>query len=85
VADALAILGRIASLTAGIENISAPLAAALALAAAALFVRKAWYTRAMEAFAASPFYVQAAAMTLVVAAIQLLGGRGNAPFVYSRF
>jgi len=85
VADALAILGRIASLTAGFENISGPLAAALALAAAALFVRKAWYTRAMEAFAASPFYVQAVALTLVAAAIQLLGGRGNAPFVYSRF
>ncbi len=39
----------------------------------------------MEAFAASPFYVHAAALALVAVAIQLLGGRGNAPFVYSRF
>jgi hypothetical protein len=39
----------------------------------------------MEVFAGSPFYVQAVALTVVAAAIQLLGGRGNAPFVYSRF
>jgi D-alanyl-lipoteichoic acid acyltransferase DltB (MBOAT superfamily) len=84
-AGALAILGRIASLTAGFENISGPLAAVLLLAAAALFVRQAWYARAMEAFAESPLYVQAAALALVVAAIQLMGGRGSAPFVYSRF
>jgi hypothetical protein len=55
------------------------------LAAAALFVKKAWYARAMEGFAQSPFYVHAAAMVLVAVAIQLLGGRGSAPFVYSRF
>ena len=38
--DALAILGRIASLTAGFENVSGQLAAALLLAAAALFLRQ---------------------------------------------
>ena len=32
-----------------------------------------------------PFYAQAAAMAMVVAAIQSLMGRGAAPFVYSRF
>jgi D-alanyl-lipoteichoic acid acyltransferase DltB (MBOAT superfamily) len=83
--DALAILGRIASLTAGFENVSGQLAAALLLAAAALFLRKAWYTRVMETFAQSPFYVQAAALALVVVALQVVGGRGNVPFVYSRF
>ena len=83
--DALAILGRIASLTAGWENITPLIAAVLLLAAAALFVRKAWYARAMEAFAQSPFYVHAAVLLLVAMAIQFLGGRGNAPFVYSRF
>ena len=82
---ALAILGRIASLTAGFENVSGQLAAALLLAAAALFLRKAWYTRVMETFAQSPFYVQAAALALVVVALQVVGGRGNVPFVYSRF
>ena len=83
--EALAILGRIASLTAGFENISGLLAAVLLLAAAALFLRPAWYAWSMEAFAQSPFYVQAAALALVAVTIQLLGGRGNVPFVYSRF
>ena len=57
----------------------------LALAAATLFVPKEWYERAMNRFAASPFYVHAVALLAVVAAIQLLGGRGNVAFVYSRF
>jgi hypothetical protein len=39
----------------------------------------------MGTFAASPFYVHAAALLVVAAAIQLLGGRGNVAFVYSRF
>jgi D-alanyl-lipoteichoic acid acyltransferase DltB (MBOAT superfamily) len=84
-AEALAILERIASLTAGFENISGRLAAVLLLAAGALFLRQAWYTRTMEAFEQSPFYVQAVALALVVVTIQLVGGGGNAPFVYSRF
>ncbi len=53
--------------------------------AAALFVKKAWYATIMETFAQSPFYVHAGAMVMVAVAIQLLGGRGDAPFVYSRF
>jgi alginate O-acetyltransferase complex protein AlgI len=85
VSGALEILGRIASLTAGFENVPASLAATLVLSAAALFIGKTWYGRAMEGFAAAPFYVHAAALVLVAAAIQLLGGHGAAPFVYSRF
>jgi len=84
-ADALAILGRIGSMTVGLENVSPLIAAALLLAAGAMFVRKQWYARAMEVFADRPFYVHAAALLLVAVAIQFLGGRGNAPFVYSRF
>jgi hypothetical protein len=59
--------------------------AVLALSAALLFTPKHWYTRAMDVFAESPFYVHAAALLVVAAAIQLLGGRGNVAFVYSRF
>jgi D-alanyl-lipoteichoic acid acyltransferase DltB (MBOAT superfamily) len=84
-ADALAMLGRIGSLSIGLENVTALLALVLLLAAVALFVKKAWYAAAMESFAESPFYVHAAALMLVAVAIQLLGGRGSAPFVYSRF
>ena len=85
VADAMALLGRIGSLTVGLENITAAISTVLRLAAAALFVRTRWYTRAMEGFAGSPFYVHAAVLLLLVVAIQLLGGRAAAPFVYSRF
>ncbi len=83
--DALAILGRIGSLSAGIANVSVPLAAVLLLSAVALFLRKTWYARAMEAFADRPFYVHAAGLLLVAIMIELLGGRASAPFVYSRF
>ena len=79
------ILGRIASLSVGFENVTWRFAAILAAAALSLFARKQWYGRAMEAFAACPFYVHAAALLLVAVAIQFLGGRGGAPFVYSRF
>jgi D-alanyl-lipoteichoic acid acyltransferase DltB (MBOAT superfamily) len=79
------ILQRIGSLTVGLESFSPLLAAVLALAAATLFIPKEWHKRAMDGFAASPFYVHAVALLAVAAAIQLLGGRGNVAFVYSRF
>jgi hypothetical protein len=53
--------------------------------AASMFVGKNGYARPMETFAAAPFYVHAAALVLVSVGLQLLGGHGSAPFVYSRF
>lgn len=85
VTDAMAMLGRIASLSIGFENVTALFAMVLLLSAATLFAKKVWYAQAMESFAQCPFYVHAAAMFLVAVAIQYLGGRGGAPFVYSRF
>ncbi len=84
-ADAWALCRRIASLTVGFENIAPAFAIAMLLAAAALFLSKDFYGRALNAFAQCPFYVHAAALAAVALAIQFLGGRGNAPFVYSRF
>jgi alginate O-acetyltransferase complex protein AlgI len=84
-ANAWAVLSRIGSLTAGWENLSVPLAATILLAAAVLLVGKEWGLRAMEKFAAAPFYVHALALVAVTIALQKLGGRGSAPFVYSRF
>ena len=83
--DALTLLNRIASLTTGIENVSWPLAGVLLIAAASMFIGKKLYSQTMELFANSPFYVHAAALALVAIALQLLGGHGSAPFVYSRF
>jgi D-alanyl-lipoteichoic acid acyltransferase DltB (MBOAT superfamily) len=83
--DALTLLNRIASLTTGIENVSWPLAGVLLVAAASMFTGKKLYSQTMDLFANSPFYVHAAALALVAVALQLLGGRGSTPFVYSRF
>jgi hypothetical protein len=83
--NAFAILGRIGSLSVGFENISLTLLAALAIGAATFAVRKQWYAWVEDRFARSPFWVQAAALLGLALAIRLLGGRGNVPFVYSRF
>ena len=85
VSNAMTILARIGSLTGGVANVSAWIAAVLALASASIFFRKSWYLRAEELFARSPFYVHAAGLAAIVVALELLGGRGSAPFVYSRF
>jgi D-alanyl-lipoteichoic acid acyltransferase DltB (MBOAT superfamily) len=83
--EASQLLMRIGSFTFGLEGVSPLLWAVLALSAGLLFVPKEWYTRAMDSFANRPFYVHAAALLVVAAAVQLLGGRGNVAFVYSRF
>jgi len=85
VANAVDILERIASLSVSFENVAPLLGLTLLIGAAALFVRKQWYAWAMERFADRPFYVHAAALVLVALVLQSLGGRGAAPFVYSRF
>lgn len=84
-ADAWAMLGRIASLTPGVQNISAGIAAVSLASVAALFVSHRLYVRTMDRFARCPFYVHALALALVAVAIQLAAGRATAPFIYSRF
>jgi D-alanyl-lipoteichoic acid acyltransferase DltB (MBOAT superfamily) len=83
--EAVQMLQRIGSLTFGLESLTPLLGAVLALSAATIFTPKTWYTRAMDAFAACPFYVHAAALLAVMAVVQFLGGRGSVAFVYSRF
>ena len=83
--DALAILGRIGSLTFATDNITPMLAGVLALATVGHYFPKKWFMRAQEFYSVVPFYAQAAAMAIVVAAIEALMGRAAAPFVYSRF
>jgi alginate O-acetyltransferase complex protein AlgI len=84
-AEAWAVLARIGSMTAGAANLTPLLFAVMAAAAAGHFLAKRWYASALDWFARTPFYVHAAALAGVAIAIQLLGGRGSAPFVYSRF
>jgi alginate O-acetyltransferase complex protein AlgI len=83
--NALDILGRIASLSVSFENVTTPFAAAMLLAGATFFLPKTWHARAMERFAACPFYVHAGALAAVALALRYFGASGNAAFVYSRF
>ena len=85
VPNALDILGRIASLSVAFDNLSSPFAAAMLLGVAALLAPKPWHKRAMESFAACPFYVHAGALAMVALALRYFGASGNAAFVYSRF
>ena len=85
VTNALDILGRVASLSVSFENVTAPFAAAMLLAGATFFLPKPWHARAMERFAASPFYVHAGVLAAVVLVLRYFGASGNAAFVYSRF
>ena len=84
-ANALDVLGRIASLSISFANVTAGLAVVLLVGIAGQFVSKERYSRIVNAFAASPAWVHAAALLLVAIAIELLAGHGGAPFVYSRF
>jgi D-alanyl-lipoteichoic acid acyltransferase DltB (MBOAT superfamily) len=83
--DAFALLGRIGSLTIGLENVTLPLAAVMLLGVAAIFVRKSVYGAISEGFARQPFYAHAAGLAAIAVTLQWLGGAGAAPFVYSRF
>lgn len=85
VANALDVLGRIASLSTGFENVTARFAGLMLLAAASFFFPRQWYGNAMERFAACPFYVHAGALAAVVFTLRYFGASGNAAFVYSRF
>jgi D-alanyl-lipoteichoic acid acyltransferase DltB (MBOAT superfamily) len=83
--EASQLLLRVGSFTLGLEGVSPLPWAVLALSAALIFFPKQWYARALDTFERCPFYVHAAALLVVAAAVQLLGGRGNVAFVYSRF
>ena len=82
---AIDILKRIGSLTFSLQNVSTGVFLVSMLGAAGQAVPKNWYECGVDLFGRTPFYVQAAAMALAVAAIQLWAGRGAAPFVYTRF
>jgi D-alanyl-lipoteichoic acid acyltransferase DltB (MBOAT superfamily) len=84
-AVAIDILKRIGSLTFSLQNVSTGVFLVSMLGAAGQAVPKNWYECGVDLFGRTPFYVQAAAMALAVAAIQLWAGRGAAPFVYTRF
>ena len=85
VTNALDILDRVASLSVSFENVTARFAAAMLLAGGTFFLPRPWHARAMERFAACPFYVHAGALAAVALALRYWSAGGNTAFVYSRF
>jgi D-alanyl-lipoteichoic acid acyltransferase DltB (MBOAT superfamily) len=79
------ILNRIGSLTVSFDNISPPVAMVLAIAVAAHYFPMKWQSWAIDRFAATPFYAQAAALMLLAVALQYVAATGVAPFIYTKF
>jgi D-alanyl-lipoteichoic acid acyltransferase DltB (MBOAT superfamily) len=79
------ILSQIFSGTVSFANVTPAFAIVLAIAVLGHYVPARWYDRALELFCAAPYYAQAAAMALLVVAIQQAAGATPAPFIYSRF
>ena len=83
--QAQSVLRRIGSLTFSVANLSPAIAGVLLVAAAGCLVTKKMYAAAIDSFSARPVLVHAVVLALIAIAIESLGGRGSAPFVYSRF
>jgi len=84
-AGARDILAQCVSGTVSFANVTPQFVLVALIAAAAHYLPKDWYDRALKIFSESPFYAQAAAMAALVLVIQRLAGAGSAPFIYSRF
>lgn len=82
---AFAVLERIGSLSAGFENVSAGLWVVLAVAVLAHYIPAKWFDWTAARFETAPFYAQAAAVVLLIAAVQYVGATGAAPFIYTQF
>ena len=85
VGNAGEILGRIASNTWSIDNLSLPIVAVMVLAAIAHCLPLQWLDDGAELIGRAPFWLQGAALAGLVLLIQTISGRGSAPFVYGNF
>jgi D-alanyl-lipoteichoic acid acyltransferase DltB (MBOAT superfamily) len=83
--QALGVLRRMGSLSMASTNLSPAICAVLAVAAVGCLVTKKMYATAIDFFSARPVLVHAVVLALIAIAIEAMGGRGSAPFVYSRF
>ncbi len=82
---ALAILGRIASLTFSLANISGPLALVLAIGVLAHYVPKKWYDGSLACYVRAPFYAQAGALALLALGLKNVVSSSATPFIYTKF
>ncbi len=78
-------LKQIGSHTAGLENVSWPLAGVLLFAALAHSIPPSWFAWSARTADRLPWIVQGAAVAGIVLLIQALAGHGAAGFVYGNF
>lgn len=79
------IFAQITSGTVSFANAAPGFLLVMTIAACAHYLPKGWYDGALAFYSKSPFYAQAAAMALLVVAIQYVGATGAVPFIYNRF
>jgi len=79
------IFAQITSGTISFANVTPGFLLVAAIAACAHYLPKSWYDGTLKLYRDSPFYAQAAAMALLVVAIQYVGTTGAVPFIYNRF
>lgn len=83
--NALAILSRIGSLSFSAANISGPLALIMTIGVLAHYCPKPWYDFSLKIYTRAPFFVQAAALALLVIGLQYVSQTGATPFIYNKF
>jgi alginate O-acetyltransferase complex protein AlgI len=83
--NAYAILGRIGSLSFSAANISPPLVLIMGIAILAHYCPKKWYDFSLNVYSRAPFYVQAAALALLVYGLKYVAQTGATPFIYNKF
>jgi D-alanyl-lipoteichoic acid acyltransferase DltB (MBOAT superfamily) len=83
--NALAVLGRIASASWGVSNISVRVVEVLAAGILLHILPEQWFEYGVKQFGRAPFFVQGAAMAGFVTLVLYLAGSSSAPFVYSHF
>jgi alginate O-acetyltransferase complex protein AlgI len=83
--QAQSVFRRIGSLTFSAANLAPATGGVLLVAVAGCLVTRKMYTAVIDSFSARPVLVHAVVLALIAIAIESLGGRGSAPFVYSRF
>jgi hypothetical protein len=66
-------------------NITAPFMMVLLIGILCHYAPKKLYTFSMDLYVKSPAVVQAAAMALLVLAIEFTSSTGAAPFIYTKF
>jgi len=84
-ATARDIFSQIGSGTISFANVSPAFLLVASIGAIAHYLPKGWYDRTLRVYSASPFYVQAGAMALLLIAIQYVATTGSAPFIYTKF